>query len=170
MARYFYLFSIFHNEIDANQGVSFFDRLEISLTSGWNIRCRTGLIKTRSQLYCVFAEPEGVSFAPKTGIFITDQTQLDEIANQLYESLKELNGFSCAIAGWEVAELFLPSATSGYEDIEIDVEQFGIDEKYLKGLVISTDLWQVIDHNNSYLPFCEGYVWRPYQTLSLSGW
>ncbi len=38
------------------------------------------------------------------------------------------------------------------------------------GLVIAETLWAIIEKNGEFLPFHKGYIWKPYQTLSISGW
>jgi hypothetical protein len=171
MARYYYLLTIFSDEEFAKKCVSHFNQKEFSLTSGIVFKCKTDFLKTNSKLFCVFIEPDGVSISPKSGPIIKDSSQLDEVAYHLYESLKNISGFSCAIVGWEVADMFIPDIRCGYEDIFILPNEFNISNKeWWNGLVISEVLWEAINNNSLYEQFCAGYVWRPYKTLSISGW
>ena len=171
MARFYYLLTIFSDEEIANKCVSHFNQKELSLASGMVLKCKTNILKTNSNLYCIFIEPDGVSVTSKSSPIIKDSSQLDEIAYHMYESLKNISGFSCAIAGWEVADMFIPDVHGGYEDMLILPNEFDVSNmEWWNGLVISEDLWESINKNSLYESFCAGYVWRPYKTLSISGW
>ena len=38
------------------------------------------------------------------------------------------------------------------------------------GLVIAESIWETLTNKSDFQPYCPGYFWQPYKTLSMSGW
>lgn len=77
------------------------------------------------------------------------------VANQLYDLLKQFDGFEAARVGWD---------TEGDVDLhELEMEWLLDEEIYrLDGLVLSArlvDLWRL---DERFVPFREGFSWLPY--------
>ena len=133
--------------------------------------CTTDLFQSAKGLWWVLVYPEGISLnLPMSGPPRLDTTaQLDETAALLYEHLAEQRAeLLAAIAGWEVAELFLPEGASGYRDLRLETAPFS--QAGWDGLVIPIATWVALGEPVSFQPFRPGYVWRPYQSLGISGW
>ncbi|MBI5351899.1 MAG: hypothetical protein HZB50_04605 [Chloroflexi bacterium] len=169
MARFYYLLTAFENQIHAEKCASFFHGKNFSLTSGMIFHCDSWVSSSDgNKLFWVTTEPEGVSLKSQPKHWLQNSEQLDEIAALLYQSLTHMELFSCAIVGWEVADLFLPDVTCGRSDMRIDPSSFGVPG--WSGLVIAKSLVSSVENKQVFQPFCEGYVWQPYRTLSISGW
>lgn len=170
MARYYYLLVFFDEIKAAEKCASQLQQEAFFLESGEVFRCKTDIFKTNNNLFWVFCEPVGVNVTFASNPWVKDANQLDDIANRLYQALKGVRDFICALAGWEVADMFLPDGTCNYNDVRILPAEFTDGKANWDGLVISEILWDKIGRSTFYQPFCKGYVWRPYRTLSVSGW
>lgn len=169
MARYYYLLIGFHDQTVAKRSETWLLEKGFSIASGVEFRCRTAIWSSdHENLFWLMIEPEGVSISSQTERWVQNSEQLDQVADALYQTLMSIEKFACAIVGWEVADLFLPDATRGYADMQIAPNAFS--DAGWHGLVISESLWTAIDKNKIFQSFCDGYVWQPYRTLSVSGW
>ena len=169
MARYYFLLIAFAQQPDAETGATLLRERTLRLSSGREVRCTVRVSTASADHHCwVYCEPQGVSLGAASTPWTESAAQLDEVAAQLYAALTDLQRFTCAIAGWEVADLFLPDADSGYADLRVEPRDF-LSEGW-SGLVISDSLWASLDRPTTFQPFCPGYVWLPYRSLSISGW
>ncbi len=168
MARYYYLLTAFNHQTDSEKCAAFFQDKQFALASGITFSCAVKTWASNGNVFWVASEPHGVSLGAQDKPLDMDVEQLDEIANRLYAELSHVESFCCAIAGWEVADLFLPDSTKGYTDMRIDPTKFA--NTGWHGLVISESIWSAIGNSKLFQPFCPGYVWQPYRTLGTSGW
>jgi hypothetical protein len=77
--------------------------------------------------------------------------ELTEIGYALYERLRTARAFRFALVGVEV---------DGFRSLrDLDEEVINLD---LSGLVISEEIWRRLGSPDSFTPFAEGYVWRPF--------
>ena len=169
MARYYFLLIAFAQQSDAETGAALLRERTLRLSSGREVRCTVRVSTRVRPAHCwVNCEPHGVSLGAASTPWTESADQLDEVAAQLYAALTDLQRFTCAIAGWEVADLFLPDADSGYADLRVEPRDF-LSEGW-SGLVISNSIWAGLENPAAFQPFCPGYVWQPYRSLSISGW
>ncbi len=169
MARYYYLLMAFSERDAAIAAECSFAQLQLPLAGLGQLACVTNTWPTYEDIWLVSAHPIGVSLgvagdSPQ----ITSTDQLDEIAKQLYRQLRQVEGYISAIAGWEVAELFMIDAHSSYRDLHFTPEVFA--GTGWNGLVIQETMWTSMNAPVEFEPFKRGYVWRPYRTLGVSGW
>lgn len=168
MARYYFLLIAFAHQADAEAGAALLRERTWRLSSGRAVHCTVRVSTTSVDHRWVYCEPQGVSLGAASAPWTESAAQLDEVAAHLYAALADVKRFECAIAGWEVADLFLPDAVSGYADLRIEPRDFM--SAGWSGLVISDSLWAGLDRPATFQPFCPGYVWQPYRSLSISGW
>ncbi|MEW5830028.1 MAG: hypothetical protein AB1846_14130 [Chloroflexota bacterium] len=170
MARYFYLLTAFDRRTDADKFIFWMQKKPFTLTSGSGFSCHVQSWVSKGNLTWVSCEPQGVSLGTRTTAdwLVRDAGQLDEVAGLLYRSLFDAGDFCCALAGWEAADLFLPPPESGYADLRLDPVKWA--SPGWDGLVLSDAHWRTAGKPEAFLPFCDGYLWQPYRTLSGSGW
>ena len=168
MARYYFLLIAFAQSTDAEAGAALLRERTLRLSSGREVRCTVRVSTRVRPAHCwVYCEPHGVSLGAASTPWTESADQLDEVAAQLYAALADIQHFECAIAGWEVADFFLPDV-AGYADLRVEPRDF-LSEGW-SGLVISNSIWAGLENPAAFQPFCPGYVWQPYRSLSISGW
>ncbi len=168
MARYYQLLMAFENQNDAENCVPLFQDRQYTLSSGRTFSCKASQWTSNENLFWVACEPEGVSLGTEAVPWVENSGQLDEVASLLYQSLVHVKNYRCAIAGWEVADLFLPDPLSGYTDMRIKPDEFL--SPGWSGLVITISMWTGLGNPASFQPYFGDYVWQPYLTLPASGW
>ena len=166
MARYYFLLLAFNDPTHAETGSDVFRQQTLALVSGRTLEVKVSSW-TANNLTWVIVEPIGVSMGVNHQPWVTSVAELDEVAQLLYQTLFRVEHFLCAIAGWEVADFFLPNL-EGYQDLRIDIASFT--EPGWEGLVMTDGMYAELERPAMFQPFCPGYVWRPYRSLGISGW
>lgn len=124
MARYYYVLAVFGKQSDAEACAALFRERMFTLTSGMSFRCTVNLSRSDNSLYWLACEPEGVNYRPGCDVWLKNAGHLDEVAALLYQVLRSAEHFLCAIAGWEVEDLFLPGPECGYEANRVEPADF----------------------------------------------
>ena len=141
-----------NNEKNYQRFAEHFCGLELKLKRGLSTHCRTGSHQDCEGNWWVVVSPYGISYASPFGD--VEEFRNDEITKEvsfyLYEKLKTSPDFRYAIAGWEVDDFRY------FSELDGDIIHFDFN-----GLVISQDIWQQFERPNIFLPFREGYYWRP---------
>ncbi len=79
-----------------------------------------------------------------------DARKMTEVANHLYDLLRNIPSYRYAIVGVEVEEFRLESEIQCLEDVNYD------------GVVLSKEIWNKIGNPEDFIPFQKNYYWRPY--------
>ena len=169
MARHYYLLMAFSEHDAAMAAERSFAQLQLTLVDLGLLACITNTWQTNEGIWLFSVHPTGVSLGvandpPR----LTSTDQLDEVARQLYQQLRQVEGYICAVAGWEVAELFMIEAHSSYQDLHFGPEVFA--KTGWDGLVMQETMWTRMDTPAEFEPFAPGYVWRPHQAPGIFGW
>jgi hypothetical protein len=166
MARWYSMMVAFAGESPAELGERAFAGLRVALDFAELPPCRTWRTQGADGAWWVYAVPPGVSLGTADVPLLTAPAQLDEVAEQLYARLRDVEGFRCALAGWEVEDLFRPLPGSSDVLVEEPLARGG----ECPGLVVSEGLWRRHGASVRFESFAPGYVWQPYVTPGISGW
>jgi hypothetical protein len=165
VAHYYYLLVVSSTEPDSIAVARRFNGLELALSDGTRVSCYAPPgAQSRQGLWWTSVFPRGASHTfPEhpAGRHSLSEAQTEEVATLLYGELAKLDGFLCAIVGWEVADLFIPGVTQGYDAVSLEP---GVLKKALTpGLILPDATWREIGHSEGFEPFRPGYVWLAYR-------
>lgn len=162
MACHYYLLIAFSDPDAAMAAEQSFAQLPLPLVEPGRHAYVSTIWQTNDKNWVLSVHPAGVSLGvandpPR----LTSADQLDKIAQQLYQQLRQVEDYMCAVAGWEVAELFMPNGHSSYRDLQFRPEVLA--ETGWDGLVIQETMWMRMGTPAAFEPFAPGHVWRPYR-------
>jgi hypothetical protein len=154
MARYFSLLFVYNQFEQAASCAALLSDLKLQLADELSLPCLVQQWTTAGGQQWVNCLPQGVSLGTTPGALLQAASQLDEVARQLYLALADAGSFLAATVGWELPDLFLPGPEAGLTDLQLLAEA----------------PWRIAGSDPLFVPFSPGYVWQPYQHLSISGW
>jgi hypothetical protein len=84
---------------------------------------------------------------------LIDNKHTTEVGFLLYERLRTSPPFRFALIGWEVDETIYFS----------ELKAPDLNHPAFQGLVLSEEIWKLLECPTYVEPFAEGYLWKPYQ-------
>lgn len=168
MARYFSLLLVYNQFEQAASCADRLSDLKLQIDNGLVLPCLVQQWTTAGGQHWVNCLPQGVSLGTSPAPLLQDASQLDEAARQLYLALAGAGLFLAAMVGWELPDLFLPDPEAGMDDLQLQPAM--LSGPGWSGLVLAEALWRTAGSDPLFVPFSPGYLWQPYQHLSISGW
>lgn len=168
MARYFSLLFVYNQFEQAASCAALLSDLKLQLAGELSLPCLVQQWTTAGGQQWVNCLPQGVSLGTTPGALLQAASQLDEVARQLYLALADAGSFLAATVGWELPDLFLPGPEAGLTDLQLLPAT--LSGPGWGGLVLAEAPWRIAGSDPLFVPFSPGYVWQPYQRLSISGW
>ena len=136
------------NTLLADTAVNHFKGVKFKLSDGLESELKTYRLEDCEDNSWLCVYPTGLS---KSGVCSNnDARQMMEAAKYLYSLLKTAPDFRYAIVGVEVEFFRYESEINELDDVD-----YG-------GVVLSMEFWDKVGKPEHFIPFREGYYWRPY--------
>jgi len=154
MAQYFSMQAECGAEDDAAAVAAHFTGFPLILSDGLTIACEAMPWRDVEGNWWAGAAPPGASAGAPSGDDpeLRKASRMSEIGHLLYARLKTAPRFRYALCAVEASEFRY------FSEIDADLV-----ERDFHGLVVSERIWEALGRATVFVPFREGYYWRPYR-------
>jgi hypothetical protein len=140
-------------EASAKAVAAHFEGLPLQLSDGLVFHCEAHTWRdTEGNWWCGASPPGACLGLPgRDNPLLQDARRLTEIGHLLYERLRSAPEFRYALAGIETSDF------RQFSELDEDLVTLNF-----QGVVIQVGIWRDLGSPPIFVPFRDGYLWRPY--------